>query len=79
MLLVVRRTTALVAAGAVLGAALAVPTTRALAPYLFGVRPLDVTTCELTAAILFAVSLFASGLPSVRLGRVAPTRILRSD
>ena len=77
--LIVGRTMALVASGAALGALIAIPAMRALAPYLFRVTDRDPFTYLGAAVLLAAVALIASGLPARRIGRVDPTSVLRAD
>jgi predicted permease len=77
--LIVGRTMWLVVRGATLGILIAIPLTRLLAPYLFGVSPRDPTSYILAGLTLAVVALVASALPSLRIGRVSPSSVLRSE
>ena len=77
--LILRRTMSIVAVGALLGIGLAVPVTRALASYLFGIRPADPATYLVTTMFLAVVALIASALPARRIGRLSPTTVLRAE
>jgi len=68
-----------VAAGVGVGLIAALAATRVLAPYLFGVGPLDVITYVTIFAFLAAVSGVASWIPARRAGRVAPAEVLRAE
>jgi ABC-type antimicrobial peptide transport system permease subunit len=52
---------------------------RLLEHLLWGVRPNDPATFVTTAAILLAVALLASTLPSLRILRIDPARTLRDE
>jgi predicted permease len=77
--LIVGRTLRLVATGAMLGTVIAIPVTRLLAPYLFGITTGDRATYVAAAVTLAIVALVASGLPVRRIGRMSPIRVLRAD
>jgi putative ABC transport system permease protein len=77
--LIVGRTMWLVVRGATLGILIAIPLTRLLAPYLFGVSPRDPTSYILAGLTLAVVAFVASALPSLRIGRVSPSSVLRSE
>jgi putative ABC transport system permease protein len=66
-------------AGTLLGAALAVWLARSLESRLFGVRPADLPTLFMSAALLAAVAVFASWVPARRATRVDPVNALRVD
>ena len=69
----------LVAAGVVLGLALAAVATQLLAGWLFGLSPLDATTFAGMAAVFFAVALAATYLPARRAAAADPLTALRTD
>jgi ABC-type antimicrobial peptide transport system permease subunit len=75
--LIVSRALALTAAGVVLGATLAVASTRALASLLFGVSPLDGATFAATGFLLVAAGAAACCLPALRAARVDPMTAIR--
>jgi ABC-type antimicrobial peptide transport system permease subunit len=68
-----------VAIGVTIGLVLAFAATRALAPFLFGVNPLDATTFAAGAALLGLVGLLASWMPARRAAGVDPMVALRQD
>ena len=68
-----------VAAGVVVGLAIALAVTRALASMLFGVEPRDMTTFSLAALLFAAVALVATWLPARRATRVDPMIALRAE
>ena len=63
--------------GAVLGLAATWPLTRLLSGFLFGVQPTDPMTAVLVVALLFAVGVGATLVPSWRATRVDPVAALR--
>ena len=69
----------LVAAGLGIGLALAWAASRALQTLLVGVEPTDPLTFATTAAVLWVVSVMASGVPAFRAVRVDPASALRDD
>jgi predicted permease len=77
--IVLRRGLALVAAGAIVGAAGSVAATRAIAALLYGVRPFDAMTIAATAALLGGVALLACDVPARRAARLDPVAALRTE
>jgi predicted permease len=77
--LVLRQGVALSAAGTTLGIALAIWLARALESRLFGVKPADLPTLLVSAALLAAIALFASWMPARRAARVDPVTALRME
>ena len=69
----------LVAAGLVLGVALALLTTRWSASLLFGLQPTDARLLASAAAGLMLVAVVASLIPARRASLVSPTQALRND
>jgi predicted permease len=69
----------LTAAGIAIGIGVAVPLTRVMSAFLFGVGPLDPLTYAGVSAILAAVALLATYLPARRAARVDPAVALRAD
>lgn len=67
------------AMGVALGVAIAVPATRVLDDFLFGVEATDPTTWGLVALAVTAVALVASWLPARRASRVDPVTVLASE
>ena len=68
-----------VALGAVVGVAVAVVASRALASQLFGVARTDPLTMAIVVATLIGVALLASAVPARRAATVDPTRALQSE
>jgi putative ABC transport system permease protein len=77
--LIVREGMGVVAIGAAIGLVLAALASRALAPFLFGVNPLDPATFVGMTALLGVVALAASLLPARRAARADPLVALRQD
>ncbi|MGE5833396.1 MAG: ABC transporter permease [Acidobacteriota bacterium] len=77
--MVLGESSALVGAGVVIGAALALVASRWAASLLFGLRPGDPASVVLAIAALVSVSLLAAWIPARRAARVAPTLALRGD
>jgi ABC-type antimicrobial peptide transport system permease subunit len=77
--LVVRQGLLTVVTGLALGVVGAAATTRLLAGFLFGVRPLDPLTFAAAPALLLGVALAACWLPARRATRVDPISALRTD
>jgi ABC-type antimicrobial peptide transport system permease subunit len=65
--------------GIAAGLLIAVGTTRLLASLLYGVKPTDVASFSLVAALLSAVALLANYLPARRAMRVDPVVALREE
>ena len=65
--------------GVAIGLALALVATRAMAPFLFGVSPLDATTFVGGVAALGVVGFLASWLPARRAAGADPMSALRQD
>jgi ABC-type antimicrobial peptide transport system permease subunit len=77
--MVLRDGMALVAAGIVLGIALALVLSRTLASLLFGVSPTDPSSYALVAILLLGVAALACGIPARRATRVSPMEALRAE
>ena len=77
--MVLREAAALVGAGVVAGAALAVLAGRGTESLLFGLSPTDGVTFLIAATLLASVALLASALPALRASRVDPMLALRQD
>jgi predicted permease len=75
--MVLRRSLLLVTAGVALGVVGALAVTRVLARFLFEVKPTDLPTFLVVAALLVAVALLAGLLPAQRATRVDPLIALR--
>ncbi|MDB4908839.1 MAG: permease [Gemmatimonadetes bacterium] len=69
----------LTATGLGLGLLGSLASSRLLAGFLFGVKPLDVTAFALTALIVVAASLLATWLPALRAARLDPVEALRAE
>ena len=69
----------LVAAGVVIGGAIAYLATRWVAPFLFGVSPLDPMTWVLATATLAGAALAAAALPAWRAATADPMASIRTD
>jgi putative ABC transport system permease protein len=69
----------LVGAGLLLGGAVALATTRWVAPFLFGVAPSDPATWAISALALAAVSATACALPAWRAARLDANAVLRAE
>ena len=68
-----------VAAGAVLGVAVALGASRVLSSQLFGVSPTDPLTIAAVLATLIGVAMLASIVPARRAAAIDPTRALQSE
>jgi ABC-type antimicrobial peptide transport system permease subunit len=79
MNLVVKEAGLLLAAGLVIGTALAIVTAQTASSLLYGLRPSDPASIALAIALLAAVALVASFLPAVRASRVEPMVALREE
>jgi ABC-type antimicrobial peptide transport system permease subunit len=66
-----------VAAGAAIGLAVALPVATSLRHLFFGVNTLDPVTATSSTAIIFVVTLGASILPACRANRIDPAVTLR--
>jgi putative ABC transport system permease protein len=75
--MVLRRSLLLVTVGVSLGVVGALAVTRVLATFLFEVKPTDLPTFLVVAALLVAVALLAALLPAQRAARVDPLIALR--
>jgi predicted permease len=69
----------LVGAGLLVGGAVALVTTRWIAPFLFGLTPADPATWAISALALAAVSVAACALPAWRAARLDPNAVLRVE
>jgi ABC-type antimicrobial peptide transport system permease subunit len=76
---VVRKGMALATLGAALGLFIAVPCTRVLTGFLFGVRASDPTTLAGVTAVLLTASLLACVFPALRATRVDPQAALKTE
>jgi predicted permease len=79
VVLIMRQSAALVAAGAAIGLVTAGLATRPLGSLLYGIRPLDPLTFVGVTLLLAAVALAASLVPAIRAVRVDPITALRSE
>jgi predicted permease len=77
--LVVRMGMSLAGLGGLLGLLIAVPSTRVLTSFLFGVRASDPVTMAGVTALLLLVSLLACWGPARRASRVAPQAALKAE
>jgi putative ABC transport system permease protein len=77
--LVVRKGMSLAGVGALLGIVIAVPSTRVLTNFMFGVRANDRATIAAVTALLLGVSLVACVFPARRASRVAPLDALKAE
>ncbi len=77
--LIVREGMNVVGVGVAVGLALAALGTRAMAPFLFGVNPLDLPTLAVTTLILVGTALVACLLPARRAAKSDPLIALRAD
>ncbi|HUE84536.1 MAG TPA: ABC transporter permease [Vicinamibacterales bacterium] len=77
--LVLRQAAVTVGAGLAAGVAVAVPASRVLDAFLFGVPRVDLVTYGGTAALMAAVALAAALVPAWRAIRVDPTAALRHE
>ena len=73
------RSARLAVPGALLGLAIAAGVARMLRTLLLGVNPLDPLTFGGTAALLIAVCLLASFVPTLRAATASPIEALRTD
>jgi putative ABC transport system permease protein len=65
--------------GVAIGSAAAVTAVRLLRSFLWGVAANDPLTFAVVVAILFAVALFASLIPALRVLRLDPALTLRAE
>lgn len=77
--LVVREGMRVVVIGVAIGLVLAVLGTRAMAPFLFGVNPLDAPTFGAMTLVLVAAALVACVLPARRAAKADPLAALRAN
>jgi putative ABC transport system permease protein len=77
--MVMREAGVLLAAGVVVGSALAIAAARTAATLLFGLHPGDPATLAMAAAGLGTVAMLASYLPALRAARLEPTEALREE
>jgi putative ABC transport system permease protein len=77
--LIVRQGMSLAGAGAILGILIAVPSTRVLTSFLFGVRASEPVTMAGVVVLLLTVALLACWLPALRASRVAPQGALKAE
>ena len=77
IIMILRETSGLVAAGLVLGAALAYTASRVIESRLYGVAPRDPLTLTSATGLLLLVALVATYLPARRASRVDPITALR--
>lgn len=77
--LIVGSTARPVLAGLVVGLLGAVLATRTIAALLFQIKPTDVRTYAVTAALFLGVALLASAIPAYRASRVDPVVTLRQE
>jgi ABC-type lipoprotein release transport system permease subunit len=63
----------------VIGAALAIVATRAVASLLFHVAPTDIRTFAFTAVVVAATGLAAAWIPARRAARIDPVSTLRAE
>jgi putative ABC transport system permease protein len=79
MKIVVKEAGILLAAGLVIGTALAIVTAQTASSLLYGLRPTDPASIAFAIALLAAVALVASFLPALRASRVEPMVALREE
>jgi putative ABC transport system permease protein len=79
LVLVVRGSLRLAAAGIVIGVVGALALGRLMSTLLFGVQPFDAVTFLAGGAILMAVAFTASVLPALSAARTAPATVLNTD
>jgi putative ABC transport system permease protein len=77
--MIVRAACALLAAGVIVGAGLAVLAARSATTLLYELQPSDPATLLAAAAALGTVTIAASSIPALRASRLEPTRALRED
>jgi predicted permease len=77
--MIMRESILLVVIGMAIGVAVALAAGRLVASLLFGLQPTDVTTGVVAAAVMLAVSAFASYLPARRAARLDPMLALRHE
>ena len=79
VLMILRQSARLLAAGLSVGLVLAIAAARAVASLLFGLQPNDVGTMALAVVLLAAVTLAASYVPARRASRLEPAAALREE
>ena len=73
------RVLAILAAGAALGIAAAIPAARLMQTVLFEIAPTDFTSHAAAVALMLLAGLAAAGLPAWRASRIDPWQSLRAD
>ena len=76
---VLRDTMVMTSIGVILGLAAALAASKALATFLFGLKPHDPTTLLATMALLLAAAAIASYVPARRTAAIDPVRALRHE
>jgi putative ABC transport system permease protein len=77
--MVIRQGLRLTAAGLVLGLAVSVAASSAVASFLFGVSRLDPLTYAGVAVLLASAAVLACTVPALRASRVDPVKILKAE
>jgi predicted permease len=77
--LILRDTVGMLAAGAILGVALALLAGRGASALLFGLKPWDVASLMFAFVLLSAIALIASWIPALRASRLDPVAALRAE
>jgi putative ABC transport system permease protein len=79
VMIVIRESVLLAAAGAAVGLIVVAAVTRAIRELLYGVQPLDGATLAGVVALVGMIALAAAGLPAWRAARIDPQTSLRSE
>ena len=77
--LVLRDGVRLAVVGSLVGLAISIAGTRALASFLYGVEPNDPATLAAVVVLVAGMAILASLVPSLRASRVNPVDVLRTD
>lgn len=77
--MVLRESLAIVAAGALIGSAVAWMAARLVGSLLFGLKPQDPSTVVISVAVLLSAALAAALLPALRAARIDPIAALREE